>query len=369
MMRRRTDGGNSGDDERRARLQPSQLAVLLTDHPPADGIRLVTAEGLPAVKFRFRPVHYYPQRSALLGLASPPSSGRLPENPDFTVQRGRRGGKPPERLFLLGRSRPGFATGSKVQAGGMYKAVDRALADVHPGPDPGALEWWLAVEFAWRGFTAQRRAAARAEAAGQELAFDAARIASEQGLLVWHEYLERMCAQLRRGMLHGRRNPFLGVLTAEVVLHRLKTGSRALAEMILGFFAKLEKLELGEESGGASVSLSGELAPPEPDEVDALAVETVLAALADGGVPGRNALYKLVPSQPHVIAWLFDSGRLVEAPDGYLFTARELAGYRRQLLAAGLDPAEAGVGELKSRLKLGRKAAEGLRSLLVATSG
>ena len=350
------------------------LAVLSTDHPPADPVKLVTADATAADalgggKAGFTPRHHYAGLNALLGTLRLPDATPRPVCTAHAVQRGKRGSKPPETLFILDTLPTDFPGNTQVEARGVLKAVARAVRALCGERAPVAADWWLAMELARRGHVRRGQLVAAAGEAALATALDSPCLVPADNLLVWDEYVHRQAGLLAQEITKGKRNPFLTRLDPGIVISQLQMTHRGVAALVVRAIADRHGLATGEDELGPNAVLAGDLAPPLPGEADATARETIMAALEQGGVPGRRGLLKLVPSQPHVVAWLFAAEHLKESPDGFIFTRDQLTGWLAELRRAGLDPAQAGVRDLKDHLGLDRRTAEALRAWLVETSG
>lgn len=369
-MNRQDDSSSAQGVKSRSRIAQPHLAVLLTDHPPAGGVILVPAQeptaGEATTKYRFTPLHHYADRQALLGLILTSAGERLPSFHGTLVQRGRRGGKQPEQLYIAGKAPDSLRSGIGPLTTGLLKALGRAQRDAAGTNETGLLHWWLAVEFIRRGYIPHSKATARTEGAGMAAYDPPERVMAAGGWLIWREYLERCVDEILVTLQTGKRNPLLNQVTHRMVRSKFRLPDDELAGQVLEQLAHQAALPLTQTDAGPLVVLTGDLAPPDTNAVDARAVEAVLKLLADGRAAGYAGLLKAAPSQPHVVAWLFEADKLIESPDGYVFTADELNGYLKQLSADGMTPIQASIRDIKDRLRLARRAAEGLRAWLVA---
>jgi len=352
---------------------PAHLAVLLTDHPPAASVRLVATEDSGSLlgdsKAWFRPLIGYEGLQSLLGEVILPMEIDGIVASAHSVQRGRRGSKPPERFFILGRSSAEFAEGAQVKVRGLLKAIERAIRAIAGTTDTTAEQWWLAVELARRGHLRRGRIASAAGEDFLDAALNYECLGQAGNLVVWDEYTGRCADNLTKQLTTGKRNPLLTKLSPGIAKELLDLANLSLAEHVVKTLASRHGLETADGLFGQCAVLSGELAPPPLAEADQRVRDAVLTALEEGKVSGRHDLLKLDRSRPHVQAWMFSAGILIEAPDGYLFTDGQLCGWLAELAAAGIEPGQASVREIKDVLGLKRKPAEALRAWLVETSG
>jgi hypothetical protein len=191
---------------------------------------------------------------------------------------------------------------------------------------------------------------------------NAVAFSKQDGRLVWQPFVARLAGELTglAGKL-AERNPFADGLTQSAAARLLDTGNRRMAGLALERAAADNGWEQTWRLGETLYQLRGPSAAG-PDADDEAAAQKIYEAV-EQGEGGLAQLRTKFRARPHVLPWLLEAGRLVCSADGFLFTQNELSSYWRELELG--DQAEVpGVGEIKERLGLKRRKAEGLRRLL-----
>lgn len=341
------------------------FAVLDTANPPEDEYLILVQDSdvEPSVKFEFRSLVVFEEFGAVLGIISPKSQTTALRHSSIQVKRGRLGNKKAETLLVLNRLPLGFLEVPGPVLKGTLKAVGRALADINYTGRAHNLHWWMALEFALKGWVRT----ASLESLAVEMQCSPPQyndnIVVEDGLLFWKEYLDRMLGKLEEQLESPKnRNPFFDRLVAATVMSFLGVREPAVCAALIRNFAQRHGCDMHADVQMPSCDLPrrfiSELSPE-----DAAIGEEVVALFADDEGISRGSLEQRFPSHMHVIANLFLSGRLVASPEGYIFTREQLLIFREKLSALGEDLANLSVRVIKDETGLGRKAAENLQSL------
>jgi hypothetical protein len=342
------------------------FAVLQTTHPPQRPIALVSAdETSPAVKLPFSPLLYYTEHNALLGKLTAPAGSKVVVV-TLSVQRGRRGSKPPEQLDILAPIPGEFRRWPRARQAGVLKAVGRAFADASNSTAASPL-WWLALNLALAGYVPCARWRKQWQASLPAEPGLGPRIEHIGQFLVWREHLKLLSDKLIAVLTGSKCNPFLRVLTPSAVRQLLPLQSEGVATRIVEIVAQRYSLAVTPTDFGINLPLAGELAPALPSHVDEALAEEIIGLFETGSGLVRKALARRYPAKQHLLRQLFEAEMLVESPDGYIFSGRALRQHLDQLLAAGSDLACIGVGDIKRILKLPRRQAEALRTYLRST--
>jgi hypothetical protein len=344
---------------------PHMFAVLDTDNPPEDEFLILVQDTdvEPSVKFEFRSLVVFEEYAAVLGIVSPKSQTTAVRHSSIQVKRGRLGNKKAETLLILNRLPLGFLEVPGPVLKGTLKAVGRALADLEYTGRAHNLHWWMALEFALKGWVRT----ASLQSLAVELQCSPPRyndnIVEEDGLLLWKEYLERMLAKLDEQLESPKnRNPFFDRLVAATITSFLGVREPGVCAALIRNFASRHGCRTVPDVQMLSCDLPSRFVS-EMSAEDAAIGEEILARFAEDEGISRSSLEQRFPSHLHVIANLFLSGRLVSSPEGYIFTREQLLGFKDKLSTPGADLAHLSVRLIKDETGLGRKAAENLQSL------
>ena len=341
------------------------IAVLDTTHPPEDEYLILVqdSEAEPSVKFEFRSLVYFEDHGAVLGIVSPRSMTTAMRYTSLQVKRGRLGNKQSETLLILNRLPLGFLDTPGPVLKGTLKSVGRALAEIRYSGRPHTLHWWMAYEFAMKGWircSSVKSLAAELQCTEPQFTDS---IVRQDGLLIWREYLDRTLQRLEDQLESPKnRNPFLDRLVANSIANFLGIRDPGVTAALINSFAQRYNCELVDDVQMLSCNLPSRFVSEMSADDDAVAAE-VVALFAGGEGVSRHQLEQRFPSHLHVIANLFLSGRLVASPEGYIFTREQLMEYRDKLSAIGEDLSNLSVRVIKDETGLGRKAAECLQSL------
>ncbi len=344
---------------------PHMFAVLQTANPPVDDCLILVqdSDAEPSNKFEFRSLVNFEERDAVLGILSPRSQSSALRHSSIQVKRGRLGGKKAETLLILNRLPIGFLDSPGPVLKGFLKSVGRALDDIRLSGKAHNLHWWLALELALKGWVRRSSVVSVAEELDYRVPEFSEDIIADDGLYIWQEYLDRTINSLEEQLSSPKnRNPFNDRLVVTTITNLLGIRDPGICAVLIRSFARRHECEVHDDVLAPACPLPSrfisELSPE-----DAAVGEEVVALYDDNEGISRHALEQRYPSQLHVIANLFLSGRLVASPEGFIFTREQLIRYRDILLDAGEDLARASVREIKDRTQLGRRAAESLQSL------
>lgn len=344
---------------------PVMFAVLETDHPPVDEVIILVqdSDAEPSNKFEFRSLATFEDRNAVLGIIIPKTQSSAMRHSRIQVKRGRLGSKPSETLLVLNRLPVQFNDAPGPVLRGILKSVGRALEAVQHEGRAQNLHWWLAIELAMKGYIRRTSVESVAEELGCRMPSFNGAVKSADGLFIWQEYLDRTVDQLEDALTAEKNaNPFRDSLQSCTICNLLDIRDQGLCSVIIDDFANRHGCPLRADVQAVSCELPDEFRTEASDEDRAVA-ESILASFAAGEGSSRHVLEKEYPSHRHVIARLFDSGKLVASPEGYVFTRKQLMDYRDMLIAAGEDLSRLSVRVVKDTTGLNRKGAESLQTL------
>jgi hypothetical protein len=249
----------------------------------------------------------------------------------------------------------------------VLRSIGTAFADL--GAEPTKTGMHLAVEFALQGWADGQHMRLFAGYHGESLPASSGNrgaVVSSGGLLVWRAYLQRLARQLTELLSQNRqRNPLRTELSETQVARLLGLEQPGLAGAALDELAQMYNLRPAWQTYPRSFTLVGVLAPPAPKPEEKAVADTIHKELAADPGLSRRDLAALHPSSLNVIAWLYDAELLVELPGWLSIPRAELRRYLRTI-PAGPGKTPPAVRDLKDRLGIGRRLAEGLRAWYVA---
>jgi len=341
------------------------LAVYRRAAPTGRALRLNIHGHSPAgAELQFLPLAAAAGTSGSLGLLHTSSGYRL-RMARFEVVPAGKGGAEPAGMMIAGRLPKRIASRPGAVLKGFAKSVARAYGDLEWAGEE--LEGWRAALLLAldgelpRAMLEQLKggAAAAGEGTGE--------LILEGGRMVWRPHVERLARQLAdQAARLAHRNPHADLLTPEGAAALLDTGKLPMARLALKHAAARHGWNETSLLGEPAFQLAVQGATAAGEAETSIALE--ICEAVERGEGGLSQLRDKYKSSPHVISRLLEARRLVSSADGFIFTRAELQRYWDELqLTSGA--AVPGVGELKERLGLVRRKAEGLRRLLADRLG
>jgi hypothetical protein len=251
---------------------------------------------------------------------------------------------------------------------GMLKAFVRALEQLATAPLRH--RYWMAQQFAVQGYATVRGLEQVLARTCEKTANWPGAVAKTPDLWLWREaavqWAGKAVQEVKRAQKH---NHFFDELHGAHVSQWLGFAHPELVEFTLKAFAPLVNKRVKQYADGPVVSLGGELlpAPPPPAELDL--ARRIIESYSSGEGRSLTGLEKAYPSHRHVAAALVEARQLIEGPDGYVFSRKQLRGYFNTLSGANRPGGAPSVRELKDVLGLERRPAEALRAYLLAAGG
>jgi hypothetical protein len=269
-------------------------------------------------------------------------------------------------MQVLADAPTAFDTWPAPKRQGLLKGLQRALTQLSTTP-PLPHRFWLAQQFAVYGYASVPALAKVLARTGDKTANWPSSVAKTTNWWIWRDaaaqWVEKLVQEIKRVQ---RRNSYFDEVHVSHVQQWLGLEHPELTEYVLKAFAPVVNKRVKAYADGTVVPLAGELlpAPPVPAEMDI--ARRILDSYSTGEGRSLAGLEKAYPSHRHIVAALVEARLLVQGPDAYVFSRKQLRAYSVTLADANKVGGAPSVRLIKDTLELERRPAEALRAYLAA---